>query len=210
MDEIEKVKSALCVVSNDNGYGHGVLVDPFHLLTAWHVVQGKKNLTVTTQQGKTTTYLKNGDHYRDTALDLALIELEDAVFDSCTRVLTPHSLRADSNGYVVSRVQEKVEIIPAEMDFQRVVFRKKIVITDHHNSIMCIDGSRIAAFNFHAKLEDGQSGSPLVNDEGRIISLAIASPEQGDKNIFLAPSPIHFAQFMQKALAHTKADPDPA
>ena len=73
--------ASVCSIQTNLGRAVGVFVSPRRVLTCWHVVAGSTSVMVETDFGVTSMKRgkDGGQHRRDVDLDLAVIEVKDAI-----------------------------------------------------------------------------------------------------------------------------------
>lgn len=154
-------------VYSDKYGGHGVFILPDVVLTSWHVISGSEDMTITNSDGETAKLVgKSSSNKFRKDLDIALFEID--------RPLTGHPALFASNddifrkegGFVMSNFDSKLEFIPARLDMLSHMF----------NSFAQKDTRQ---FNLDGRVYPGYSGSPILDAQGRIVSVVTHAVYEG-------------------------------
>ncbi len=184
--------------------GQGVFLSPFHVLTSAHVVDAKQGLTFQNVRGQETGLFDGAEIVQDPSLDLALVTLDDPIGHGYSLVPTLRDTPDDERGLIVTRYRggaPEIDSIIVDRDARPAVHRQ-------------YDPRDFVTMRSHGiQLGTGHSGSPVFNQEGRVMSLVsqIAVPNDAmhiwkmstgtDRVIvpeFTAPKPEALARFIQE------------
>ena len=201
---------------NRQGSGNGVFITPSHVLTAWHVIQCSRKGTLVFQNddGETANVKEGGFKSRDSAHDLCIVELNKPIGgDTYARPINKHILhdpKSENNhfGTVFSKNvtgNKKVVEDVFAASFMHASFSQR----DIDNNSSGIDANSLSRYNIKDKLlHQGHSGSPILDDNGYILSVVSAIeigevPAEGQlvkSDILLGASPEHVADFVDSFL----------
>jgi hypothetical protein len=173
MLELREIMRSVCNISSmvaSNGMsasyheGIGVFIAPDKVLTAWHVVQGGKSVTFTNSEGETAKFKRGAGAKKMEKFDLAVAVLDRPIGREVCLVPDPDSAAVAKfdKGYLLTR-------------FNRVAAHHRVSV-DHEANEKAKKSfalnSQFLRFKAAVDLRQGYSGSPVVDDNGFVMSVA--------------------------------------
>ncbi|HEY0827164.1 MAG TPA: serine protease [Bacilli bacterium] len=159
---IQQYKQAVVVVKADNRKGTGFNIDPRgYIITNHHIVEDEKHSTVSFATGETyqTEIVVN-----DPAIDIAILRIKKGSGDP---ELNLPLLEIEPNGKADPGLP--VYIIGNPLFFKRIANEGSVMgmtlLEDWELPVMVID----------APIYRGNSGSPVINDRGKVIAVVFAT-----------------------------------
>ncbi|WP_158289332.1 S1C family serine protease [Paenibacillus flagellatus] len=184
-EAVAAYKQAVVVVGTDEGKGTGFLITPDgYIVTNHHVIEGAKNVFVR---------LPDGENYiaevkaSEAGLDLAVLKI-----DPGDRQLDALPLERTNDW----REGEPVYIIGNPLMFTRIANEGTIA------GQIPVRGLDVPALALQAPVYKGNSGSPVINADGKAIAVVFATAEvelDGEKrHVGLAVSVAHLLPVLEK------------
>lgn len=166
--------------------GNGVFLSPWHVLTAWHVIEGTKHPVFTNTSGLSALTRKGGRHIRKSEIDVAIAELDRPIGEHFASVSLHGSVEGLQTALYSRAPLPKPQIYPVS------------AIQENANT-KDVDGAmRLASvFLSQAAVVSGQSGSPIFNQStGQVVSILSGSMTTDDRVITVANLPA-FREFIR-------------
>lgn len=194
MIDLRDMFRAVCAITarcdNDGGTGQGAFIAPDRVLTCWHVLQGAKDVAFTNSAGQVARLKKGGAHKRFAPADLAMAVLDRPIGTETFLLPTavPDAVPIGHKGHLVTRFNNagaSYQVRASTID----PFRLKFSSGDANGDIE----SRL--FNCAALTGPGYSGSPVIDNVGRIFSLVIGGPQDDLKKTNLDTSGDEFPYY---------------
>ncbi|MGH1457037.1 MAG: S1 family peptidase [Alphaproteobacteria bacterium] len=178
INRIERVVGGI-----QKGFGNGVFITPSHVLTAWHVISGaqKSGLEFSNHKGDTASMIDGGYKSRKTEHDLCIVELDKTIgADVYTRPVNRHLLSnidIQKNGRIgtvfAKNIHGNKEVVADVMGTHFLnAAHPSFSQGDLHDNPTGMDINSLSYFETQEPLlHQGHSGSPILNDDGYIISI---------------------------------------
>lgn len=178
---IERVTSMTVRLETEEGNGSGVIIgDGHHILTAAHVAN-QQHVTVRTPDDKTVdAHLL----WSSKDLDLALLKTDSPLADTVPSFVNKKSVQRGSRVYVVG--------FPwGDRDEDRST---DATVTQGIISRLTTDEIKRTLIQIDAAVNPGNSGGPLVDEQGRIVGVVVEKfIGIGDGNVFIPSEGIAYA-----------------
>ncbi|RKN84393.1 S1C family serine protease [Paenibacillus ginsengarvi] len=157
-DQVSGYKQAVAVVGSKGGKGTGFVVSSGgYIVTNYHVIEGKSSLFVSFPKGK--SYPAEVVSSNPSA-DLALLRIDPG--DAALHALPLNRAGSAQSG-------DSVYIIGNPLMFDRVANAGTIV------GEMPIDSMDIPIIAIEAPIYKGNSGSPVINEQGEVVAVVFAT-----------------------------------
>lgn len=160
-----------------SGFGNGVFITPSHVLTAWHVITGspKSKIEFQNHLGQSARMLDGGFKKRDVESDLCIVELDKPIGqDFYVRPINRH-MDLDNR----ARDDRRIGTIFAD----NTVGNKQVVDDVHINRFYnAFSGPQFDETGINmgdmphyslgnSEIHEGHSGSPIIDDDGFVMSI---------------------------------------
>jgi putative serine protease PepD len=168
------------------GVGGGVAVGPDTVLTAEHVVSESRVVGVVDADGNALAATVIAT---DARRDLALLRVE------------PHGLPYVSVRDAVAVVGEEAHVVGSPNGVRRI---SDGTVTD----VLDLERDGVVEIQTNADIDQGNSGGPLLDADGRLLGIVVAEHERDD-GIGWATSAADVQQFLAAATSASAGVPDP-
>ena len=196
--------NSLCLINgivekNNNYYSesNGVFIGPNTIITALHCVEGKTDLTFTNTRGETSKIKQGRQYIKNERLDIAIVPLDDDIGHHYSKV-------APTNVCSINNQKNWLAT-----NFNKTPLSHNVIL-DFYDALSSTNG--MAKMFSNAAVGQGFSGSPIINQDGHIISIVSYITNNNetyyDKNSnkvgrirntcstpFYGPKPEEFAEF---------------
>lgn len=156
--DVKSYKESVVVIETDDGRGTGFVMDEAGLiLTNYHVIEGFKGVTVGSQKHG----LFHGDVIAEyPEIDLAVVDIDDEQLPALS-LADSFELQADAEVYFIGN----------PLKFQWIA-----------NEGTIIDYTKVSSKDMPVVMMDapvyrGNSGSPVINDDGEVVGVVYATME---------------------------------
>lgn len=151
------------------GVGSGFFVQPNQIATNFHVIEGAARGTAK-RVGQDTVFSIEGLTAMDEDHDLAIVQVSDAQVRSLPL--------ANSDAVAVG---DTVYVVGNPKGFLEGTFSHGLV-----SAIRQLDARKL--FQLTAPISSGNSGGPVLNEEGKVVGVAVAQVKDGQNLNFAVPS----------------------
>lgn len=173
---VKKTKTAVVLITVkdafgiERGQGTGFFVSSRDIITNHHVIKGAASVSVQTYDSTKMSVLRIVAI--DTVNDLAMIRID--------RDPGKHAGRLELNT-AVPEIGERVYVIGSPLGLEQTVSDGIVA------SIRSVEGVS-ETIQFTAPISSGSSGSPLMNDQGKVIGVVRSTTRAGQNLNFASPS----------------------
>lgn len=174
--------SSVCIVRG-NLVGNGVFIAPALVLSNFHLCESH-NLEIASEDDEIAQPI---ERYVCPRRDLAMLRLDRTIAPACSTPISGQDISFSSKGWLLTRFRNEAEI--------SITTSSSLAYVQ-----TLLDGSPLVTFKTWAKVQAGYSGSPIFNEQQRIIGLSTRGGPgvRFGRNRYQATKASEFAHFIEE------------